>query len=187
MSGKSGESEPRRFARFSRDRARDSGYSDIPADGLCLSSFVLLSPPGRSSEVLVGRLDPAAPWLHIGALDPARVTMNAEGWMLPSCHLMLLESPAEAARRIVSEQLGLDDLAVGAAQVRSEVYPSRRHPDLKRHWDLEFLFRAVAPPGWAPAHPAWRELRFVDPSRTPRAKFTRSHDEVLELAGFSIG
>jgi ADP-ribose pyrophosphatase YjhB (NUDIX family) len=174
----------RRFARFAEGRPVAEGYWPLPPDGICLSAFVLLSAPGRPREVLVGRIDPRAPWGRIGALNATRIRLNAEGWMLPSCHLLYFEPPAEAARRVLSEQLGLDGLALGPPAVVSETYRPARHPEHGEHWDLEFLFRGSAPAGWRPSHPAWKELRFVDPSATPRGEFTRSHDEVLELAGY---
>jgi len=176
--------EPRRFSRLAEGRSSRDGYWPLPPDGLCLSSFVLLSPRGRSAEVLVGRLDPAAPWDQIGAMDPRRVQLNAEGWMIPSCHLLWFESPLDAARRVVREQLGPLEIDLTGPEVFSERYRPRRHPERGEHWDLEFLYRGTAPPAWTPAHPAWKELRWANPSKTPRSEFTRSHDEVLELAGF---
>jgi hypothetical protein len=136
--------------------------------------------------VLVGKIDPAGPWDHIGALDPRRVELNSAGWMLPSSHLLYYESPAQAAIRVLEDQLGISRLSLTGPTVVSEKYTPRRHPERGDHWDLEFLYRGEAPPSWRPAHPAWRELRFIDPGATPRAEFTRSHDEVLELAGFGI-
>jgi ADP-ribose pyrophosphatase YjhB (NUDIX family) len=176
----------RRFARFARDRLVSEGYWPLPEDGLCLSSFLVLSPEGRPGEVLVGRIDPNGPWDEIGALDPRRVRMNAEGWMLPASHLLYFESPEEAARRVLKEQVGLEGLPLDPPSVFSECYQPRRHPERGMHWDLEFIFRGGAPAAWSPRHPAWAELRFIDPATTPRNRFTRSHDEVLELAGYRI-
>lgn len=177
---------PRRFARLAEGRSVADGYQPLPPDGLCLSSFLLLSRGGRKGEVLVGHLDPKAPWAEIGALDPRRVEQNASGWMLPSCHLLYFESPEQAAHRIAKEQLGLRNLSLEPPLVFSEAYAPRRHPQRGSHWDLQFLFRGTVPEGWEARHPAWRELRFVDPASTPRAEFTRSHDEVLELVGFTL-
>ena len=174
----------RRFSRFASDRPVSAGYWPLPEDGLCLSSFVLLSPPGHPEEVLVGKIDPKHPWGELGALDPRRVELNAQGWMLPSCHLLHFEPPGEAAARILKEQLGLAPLPLQGPQVFSEAYGPRRHPGLGRHWDIEFLYRGTLPPGGVPAHPAWVEFRTVEPAKTPRTDFTRSHDEILELAGY---
>ncbi len=174
----------RRFSRFASDPPVSSGSWPLPEDGLCLSAFVLLSPPGHPEQVLVGRLNPRHPWGELGALDPRRVELNAEGWMLPSCHLLHFEPPDAAAARIVKEQLGLPGLSLKGPQVFSETYAPRRHPNRGSHWDLEFLYRGTLPRGGVLTHPAWAELRSVDPARTPRSDFTRSHDEVLELAGY---
>ncbi len=174
----------RRFSRFASDILASPGSWPLPEDGLCLSSFVLLSPPGHPEEVLVGRIDPEHPWGEMGALDPRRAELNARGWMLPSCHLLHFEPPEAAAARIVKEQLGLPPLPLEGPQVFSETYSPRRHPDRGSHWDIEFLYRGTLPQGRVPTPPAWRELRFVEPAKTPRTDFTRSHDEVLELAGY---
>ncbi len=179
--------DDRRFSRFAEGRSVEEGYWPLPPDGLCLSSFVLLSRPEEPGKVLLGRLDPAGPWARIGALDPRRIQLNSEGWMLPSCHLLYFESPEDAARRVVREQLGLEGIRLSPVEVHSEKYAPRRHPERGEHWDLEFVYRADSPSGWVPRHPAWRELEFLDPSTTRRSEFTRSHDEVLELAGFAIG
>jgi ADP-ribose pyrophosphatase YjhB (NUDIX family) len=179
--------EPRKFARFAEGRSSVDGYWPLPPDGLCLSAFVLLSPPSGRDRVLVGRLDPRAPWDRIGALDEERVRLNRAGWMIPSCHLEYFEPPDRAAQRVLTEQLGLSGVPLEPAGVFSETYRPRRHPERGLHWDLQFLFRGSVATPEPPAHPAWTSLRFVDPSRTTRAEFTRSHDEVLELAGYRIG
>ncbi len=179
--------EGRRFTRFAAGRSVAEGYWPLPNDGLCLSSFLLLSPENRPKEILVGRIAGSADWSQIGALDPRRVRLNAEGWMLPSCHLLYFESPDDAARRVLKEQLGLERLPLEGPAVYSEKYSPRRQPEREEHWDLEFLYRGTVPPTWPRQHPAWAELRFIEPSLTPRAAFTRSHDEILELAGFRIG
>jgi hypothetical protein len=187
LTATSGSPGERQFARIAEGRSTRDGYWPIPPDGLCLSSFVLLSPSSDPSRVLVGHLDPAADWERIGALDPKRVEMNSAGWMLPACHLLYFESPRSAAERVLVEQLGLPGVPLGTPAIFSETYRPRRHPERGLHWDLEFVFRGTAPEGWEPRHPAWKNLAFVDPARTPRASFTRAHEEVLELAGFSIG
>jgi ADP-ribose pyrophosphatase YjhB (NUDIX family) len=181
------EGAERRFARLAEGRSKEEGYWPLPPDGLCLSSFLLLSPSGLRDKVLVGRIDPEGPWAEIGALNPRRIQLNAEGWMLPSCHLLYFESPDDAARRILDEQLGLRDIPLEAPLVFSEKYRPRRHPQRGEHWDLEFLYRGEVPSTWVPKHGAWKLLRFVDPSQTPREEFTRSHDEILELVGFRVG
>ena len=176
----------RRFCRFappSPDSASSVYTTEIPEGGLCLSSFLVVTDP--RSHVLMGHLNPAAPWDHIGALDPVRANAHSEGWMLPSSHLMLFESPAAAAQRILNEQLGMK-LPISGPIVVAEVGTPRRFPGLSKHWDFEFIFKGKSPGGGAPTHRAWTELRYVDLKRTPREDIARSHDEVLENAGFSF-
>lgn len=175
----------RTFCRFNRSpKTAAFSVTEIPADGMCLSSFVLLTDASDSLRVLMGRLDPAAPWDRIGALDPERVQKNATGWMLPSCHLLYGEAPEAAARRILVEQLELSgDLPLRGPTVFSEVGAPARHPESRGHWDIGFLFRGSIRPEEVPRARAWRELAFVDVRRVDRAEITRSHDEVLDAAG----
>ena len=177
----------RKFCRFARSVPEDGSETvyttAIPEGGLCLSSFVVLTDGGR---VLMGHLDPKAPWDHIGALDSGRAAAHSKGWMLPSSHLMLYESPKDAAQRILAEQLGLEGVHLSEPMVVAEVGTPRRFPGLLKHWDFEFIFRGQGPAGSPPRSGAWTELRYIDTKATPRKEIARSHDEVLESAGFQF-
>ncbi len=180
-------STDRRFCRFNKLGDVPFGMPEVPEGGLCLSAFLVLSERGRPDHVLLGHLDPAAPWDHIGALDASRTKAHSQGWMLPSSHLIVHESPDEAARRIAAEQLERRDLTFAEPRVVSEVYTPRRFPGLARHWDLEFIFRGEWPGGTAPRAAAWTDLRFVDLATTPKSAIARSHEDVLESAGLRFG
>jgi ADP-ribose pyrophosphatase YjhB (NUDIX family) len=173
----------RRFCRFNKLGDVSLGMPEVPEGGLCLSAFLILHERGHDRRVLMGHLNPAAPWDHIGALDASRTAVHSQGWMLPSSHLILNESPDEAARRIAAEQLERDDLMFSEPKVVSEVYTPRRFPDLVRHWDLEFLFLGEWPGGAAPKAAAWTELAFVDLDATARSAIARSHEDILASAG----
>ncbi len=175
----------RRFCRFNKLGDVPFGMPEVPEGGLCLSAFLVLSERGHPDHVLMGHLDPAAPWDHIGALDASRTKVHSQGWMLPSSHLIVHESPDQAARRIAAEQLERRDLTFAEPRVVSEVYTPRRFPGLARHWDIEFLFRAEWPDRTAPRLPAWTDLRFVDVAATPTADIARSHEDILASAGLT--
>jgi len=164
----------RRFTRFSTTSAAPR-IDQIPDGGICLSSFVVLSPPGKPNEVLMGKLNPAAPWDHIGALDKERAETNSRGWMLPSSHLILFESPQEAAARILREQLSISDQKLTGPYVFSEVYGP------KNHWDLEFIFTGEKES--APKTDSWSELKFVDTTKAKKEEFARSHEDILAHIG----
>lgn len=177
----------RRFCRFNRDPDTAAfSMTEIPSEGLCLSAFVLVSPKGQPNQVLMGRMNPAAPWDHLGALDPKRVAVHGKGWMLPSSHLIFREAPTEAAQRIVREQLGIPALPLTGPQVVSEVYAPRRFPDRPAHWDLEFLFRGEWHDSRPPACEAWVELRFVDTRTVSKQEIARSHEDILASAGLLL-
>ncbi len=176
----------RRFCRFApRREGNEYGVRVDDPDGFCLSCFLVLSPRGAPDEVLVGRMNPTAPWPELGGLDSARVSAHAHGWVLPATQLLMREAPREAAERIRGELLGGLKVALDPPMIFSLVGPPRRFPHATGHWDLIFLFRGhYSEP--APAVPeVWRELGAVDLRKTSRTAFARSHEEVLDLVGMS--
>jgi hypothetical protein len=178
----------RRFARFSKSpNTAAFSLTEIPDEGVCLSAFLLVTEARHPSSVLMGHMNPQAPWDHIGALDPSRIEAHSRGWMLPSSHLIVREAPQEAARRIAREQLELPDLKLSGPQVVSEAYTPKRFPGTAQHWDLEFLFRGEIPAAEIPHPAAWKELAFVDLRRTTKAEIARSHEDILESAGLRFG
>jgi ADP-ribose pyrophosphatase YjhB (NUDIX family) len=178
----------RRFSRFSKSRDTAAfSITEIPAGGVCLSAFLIVTETRDPRKVLMGHMNPDAPWDHIGALDPSRVQVHSRGWMLPSSHLIFQESPDDAARRIAREQLELSDLKVSEPKVVSEAYTPRRFPDAPLHWDIEFLFRGETPAADLPRPAAWTELAFIDLRRTAKSEIARSHEDVIESAGLRFG
>ena len=96
----------RRFAAFSKG-ALPPRMNTVPQGGMCISAFLVISKKGELGNVLMGRINKNAEWDHIGALNGKRLERFASGWMLPSSHLILFETPEGAARRILREQLGI--------------------------------------------------------------------------------
>ncbi len=174
------------FCRFNKLGDVPFGMAEPPEGGLCLSAFLIVHEPGHGDHVLMGHLNPAAPWDHLGALDDSRRAVHSKGWMLPSSHLILGEAPDVAARRIAAEQLERHDLTFPDPKVVSEVYAPRRFPALTKHWDIEFLFRSEWPGGSAPKAAAWTDLRFVDVPATPKSAIARSHEDILESSGLHL-
>jgi hypothetical protein len=181
-------STTRRFCRFSEspDTAPFS-VTQIPKDGLCLSTFLILRAQDNAHAVLMGHMNPAAPWDDIGALDRERIEAHRHGWMLPSSHLIYYESPDESAQRILREQLELPPQTLAPPVVMSETYAPRRHPGATQHWDLGFLYQGSIPSRPVPFAPAWKELAFVDTRTVRRSEIARSHEDVLSLIGLRIG
>jgi ADP-ribose pyrophosphatase YjhB (NUDIX family) len=180
-------STDRRFCRFSKSPETDAfGMPEVPQEGFCLSAFLVLNSEEHPSAVLMGHMNPGAPWDHLGALDPSRFEAHRHRWMLPSSHLMFGESPEEAARRILKEQLQLGPLAFDGPYVVSEVYTPRRFPGANGHWDLEFLFRGHLSERPPPSADPWVELRFVDLLTARQQDIARSHEDILASAGFKL-
>jgi len=178
----------RRFSRFGKSRDTASfSITEIPVGGVCLSAFLIVTAARDPEKVLMGHMNPDAPWDHIGALDRSRAEVHSRGWMLPSSHLIFQESPGDAARRIAREQLELPHLPLSKPEVVSEAYTPRRFPDAPTHWDIEFLFRGELPAADVPHTAAWKELAFVDLRRTAKSEIARSHEDVIESAGLRFG
>jgi hypothetical protein len=175
----------RRFARLRRGAGPDHpGTLDLPNDGMCLSTFLVVQPEGQAGRVLMGRLDPTADWATIGGLDPARLGQIARRWMLPSSQLLFFESPTESAARIAKEQLGLALPGLTGPRTFSEAY-ARPGAAGDPHWDLHFVFEGRWPSPRFPRAKPFAELEFVDVARTPRAEIARSQADVLALVGLA--
>ncbi len=148
----------RHFCRFTaRPEGNEFGVAAIPASGFCLNAFLIVHPPTSRREVLVGRVDPRAPWGALGALDPSRLAAHQHGWMLPASQLLYGEDPADGIRRLQREMLSGLPLRTDPPRILSEVYPSKRHPTAVDHWDLSFVVEATAlgpdPPPLGPTPP----------------------------------
>lgn len=165
----------RRFADF-YEGALPFQMDRIPKGGMCLSVFLVLWKNDRRN-VLLGRVDPGYDWVRIGALSKERTERISDRWMLPSSHLLLYESPRDAARRVSKEQLGLiwEDVNSQELHVFSEAYSE------PTHWDMEFVFRGEL--DGLPRSTAWKELRFIDVSKVPDREFARSHQDILAEVG----
>jgi hypothetical protein len=176
----------RRFARLQPGNPTDqpTGVTSVPADGMCLSAFLVIRPDGHPGEVLMGRLAPSADWATIGGLDAERVARVGRRWMLPSSQLLLFESPIEAAARIAREQLGVPVPGLQGPSVFSEAY-RRPGSDGDPHWDLHFIFEGRWPTTRFPASAPFAELAFVDVGRTSRTEIGRAQADVLALLGLT--
>ena len=185
----------RRFCRFARSSGKGTAsasfnVSEIPEGGICLSAFLIISNRDEN-KVLMGHLNPSGNWDHVGALDKTRLELFKDGWMLPSSHLIMYESPQAAATRILLEQLGLEESQVEVSDpiCASETYRAERFPERKQdHWDIEFIFKGVLHSPTSPSKPElWSELKFVDLAKTKKEEIARSHEDVLEHSGMRLG
>jgi len=170
----------RRFADFGKGLPYYC-MDHIPDGGMCLSVFLVLW-RGTKSNVLMGRVNPEfSDWEHIGALDKSRLERLSARWMLPSSHFVLYESPEGGAKRVLKEQLGLEEVPLVGPHIYTEVYDIER-ANIKNHWDLEFVFLGELKGEPAP-HPAWLELKFRDMKTMRDDEFARNHQDILRHLG----
>jgi ADP-ribose pyrophosphatase YjhB (NUDIX family) len=164
----------RKFAAFSK-KSVPPRVKKVPDGGMCISAFVIVSKHSDPESVLMGKIDKSANWDHIGALDAKRVERLSAGWMLPSSHLMLYETPEGAARRILREQLNIRDMKLEGPLTFADTSGK------ENHWDIGFIYLGTRE--GPPKSLAWRELRFVRPSELMSDEVVRSQLDVLAYAG----
>jgi ADP-ribose pyrophosphatase YjhB (NUDIX family) len=164
----------RRFAAFSRTSVPPR-MRKMPEGGMCISSFLIISRHDDPESILMGKLNKDANWDHIGALDAKRVERHSGGWMLPSSHLILYETPEGAARRILREQLHVRDMKISGPLTFVDTSGN------ENHWDIGFIYLGERES--LPKSSAWRELRFVKTSELGRDDVVRSQVDVLAYAG----
>jgi 8-oxo-dGTP pyrophosphatase MutT (NUDIX family) len=164
------------------------GMREVPKDGFCISAFLVISDPANSRRVLMGKIDPKEEWDHFGSILPEMKDAFSVGWMLPSSHIMLFESPDDAARRILKEQLGIDSspLELSPPKIVSEVYQSKRNLAYHNHWDLEIIYRGKVLPDAFKNPGIWKELEFIDLDKVRKSDFARAHDDILSFVGLNV-
>jgi 8-oxo-dGTP pyrophosphatase MutT (NUDIX family) len=179
---------PRRFCRFRTEGHAGGDLEPLPGDGMCLSAFVLLSPESDANKLLFGMVRPEAKgWLAAGGLDMNRAARSRGKWMLPSSHLLVFESPDDAAKRVLREQLGVPGTPLHPPIIVSETYARGPEAGPDPHWDLHFIYRLSAP-AQPPGIPSlWERLEFVEPRSLDPTMFARGHGDILELAGLKVG
>jgi ADP-ribose pyrophosphatase YjhB (NUDIX family) len=172
----------RRFARL-RNGPATADVNPVPDDGMCLNAFLVVRSRDRPGEVLLGQVDPAAPWGPVGGLGPDRIARIGDRWMLPASQLLLLESPDDAARRLARELLGREIEPLPAPRVLSETYRRAGSTASDPHWDLHYVYE-VEGPGVAPARGRmWRRLDYRPVRTMAPEEFARGHHDVLALVG----
>jgi hypothetical protein len=173
--------------RFTRFRAgagpMPPGACAVPGNGMCLSTFLVLHPPGDRHRVLLGRIEPTAPWFELGGLDPTRVAENATTWLLPACQWRMFETPQESVERIAREMLESGLPPVTGPTVLSETMPRSSATSNDPHWDVNFLYEGEWPTSTPPTARLWRELEFRDVRRVRPEEFGRHHDDILAALG----
>lgn len=183
-------SERRKFCRFNSGPSTTIGEVEddpvmtrvIPDGGFCISVFVVLRQRGKPCNVLFGKINPSADWIRLGALDSKRVELFKDGWMLPSSHLIVHESPADAAHRVLDEQLRMPGLAIRGPAVVSETYRPRRLPEGPEHWDIHMIFTGTVAESRVRQNSEWTELRFINTASPAARRVVRNHMDIVKFS-----
>jgi len=109
-------------------------------------------------------------------------------YVLPARHLHWYESPFEAARSILRDQVGLGvpGNKISLADVQSYVSGDINDEKEPPHWDICFVYQAHVSKNLAAKlrRPEWfSELGFKPLRGLKQDDFTRGHGDVLQTAG----
>jgi len=171
----------KRWARFGPDNPRRLVHA--PEAGVCLSAFLVAR---RGNSILIGRPHAHNAWPEKGGYPKWQASeLERQGvWLLPATHLLIGESPDQAAKRIAREWAGLKG-ATRFVMVQSHLRPIRLwNPRLKgNHWDICFVYE-LRPRGPIHFGPWWSEMRFTPISAIRNIRFGRGHRDVLKEAGY---
>jgi hypothetical protein len=173
------------MAELSKTKALFSETNVTPG-GTCLSSFVVVS---RGSRILVGKMARPEIWIERFLVGPkfAPTYAGSGKYLLPARHLHWYESPLDAARSVLVDQVRLAPRGrITLVDVQSHVSGDVADEKEPPHWDICFLYRVQVSEKEAASltRPEWfSELAFRPLSGLKPDDFTRGHGDVLEMAG----
>jgi ADP-ribose pyrophosphatase YjhB (NUDIX family) len=152
----------------------------VPKGGTCLSAFLVLK--GKNG-ILAGKMTKPEVWVEkffVGESFAPKYTSSAK-WTLPASYLKYGEKPEDAARRILTEQLGLSKVKLTLSEVQSHLSGDPNDSDAA-HWDICFVYEGtvkgkVSKPEW------FSELDFLKPKTLSADDFTRGHGDILKELG----
>jgi ADP-ribose pyrophosphatase YjhB (NUDIX family) len=156
------------------------GEGQVPKGGTCISAFLVLAGKGG---FLAGKMTQPNVWVEkflVGENFAPKYAASGK-WILPASHLKYGEKPEDAAKRILTEQLGLSKVKLTFTEVQSHLSGNPNDPE-GAHWDICFIYVGrvkgnVPKPEW------FSELAFLKPKDLSVEDFTRGHGDVLKELG----
>ena len=152
----------------------------VSKGGTCLSAFLVLK---RSGDILAGKMTKPNVWVEkflVGEEFAPKYASSGK-WVLPASHLKFGEKPEDAARRILTEQLGLRGVTLVLSQIQSHLSGDQNDPDAA-HWDICFIYEGKVE-GQVPKPEWFSQLEFLKTNTLSPDDFTRGHGDVLEELG----
>ena len=152
----------------------------VPKGGTCLSSFLVLK--GKEG-ILVGKMAKPEIWVErflVGRMFAPKYA-SSNKWLLPASHLKYGEKPEDAAKRVLTEQIGFAKTKLSLLEVQSHLSQDPNDPEAA-HWDICFVYGGKL--RGTPQTPEWfSELRLVKARKLTIENFTRGHGDVLKELG----
>lgn len=148
----------------------------VPKGGTCISAFLILSGNGG---ILVGKMAKPEIWVERFYMGEqfAPIYAASNKWLLPASHLEYGEKPEDAATRVLTQQLCIEEAKLDLKQVQSHLSGDSRDSDVS-HWDICLVYEGKI--GGELQKPEWfSDLKFVKPETITSNDFTRGHGDVL--------
>jgi hypothetical protein len=177
-----------KFARYGpADR-----YESVPGAGMCISAFGLVRRQGKKG-VLLGLPRQDARWISEWVsgwknYDEKELTESYSQWRLPSTYLMEGENPEDALRRVMADQLEMQDYTISrkGPMVFSYNTPSDWYPGYN-HWDLALVYdvkvKQKSQPSVKSLPKWWQELYYVKKKKEFRDKDYGWNDDLMRDLG----
>jgi ADP-ribose pyrophosphatase YjhB (NUDIX family) len=152
----------------------------VPKGGACISAFLVLKGKGG---ILVGKMAKPEIWVerfYMGEMFAPKYAASNK-WLLPASHLEFGEKPEDAAKRVLTQQVGVPASKLTFRQIQSHLSQDPNDPEAA-HWDLCFVYEG--PLKGRVERPEWfSDLRFVNPKELHSDDFTRGHGDILKEFG----
>ena len=109
--------------------------------GFCISVFAIVK---RDSKVLLVKPKENPRWKEEWSpnwrlYEPEHLANEFDSWRFPSSYVREGEAPEETLRRLLKEQLVIQQYSIVSNEFYNFYEPSRRYPD-KMHWDYCFVY-----------------------------------------------
>ncbi|MGH2689910.1 MAG: NUDIX domain-containing protein, partial [Actinomycetota bacterium] len=143
---------------------------------VCLSAYII-SEDGEG--LLVGRRAADPRWEGLDHPHPVDPKVGANLWVLPATHLLVGETPEQAARRIAKDQLAAPWLQLADGGTFAHLRPSAEGDP---HWELAFVFETDLTVSKVP--PWFTDLRGVQRRYLRYEVFAPGHGDIIADMGY---
>ncbi|HEX9710505.1 MAG TPA: hypothetical protein VGB42_11155 [Candidatus Thermoplasmatota archaeon] len=143
---------------------------------VCLSTYIVSE---AGDGLLVGRRANDPRWEQLDHAHPVDPQVGTTLWVLPATHLLVGETPSQAAKRVAKDQLLAPWLQLEDGGTFAHLRPSVEGDP---HWELAFVFETELTVSKAP--PWFTELRGLQRRYLRYESFAAGHGDIAADMGY---